>query len=709
MLRNRPAAFMCLLFSAGIAVGLFFGVKAFAASLFATLLCFAVRRFPRKQSALPLLVSASLLIGTGYSTAYKLLASPPAPQSDTTYSFTAAVTSTTVYTDGVRTELTVQDKSCPFDGYSFYMYSDTAERAVCDVVKVYGTVKESSIFAKSNGVYYVAYGKCVLLDGVEPSGAVFAVARFRQRIGDVADKCFKGDAAGFYRALIVGDRSGVDTEVNASFSRSGILHILAVSGQHFSILIIGFYRLIMRLFGRKKLCSAVAIAAAVAYALFTGLSPSVLRAAFMCCAVFAGNIFKAKTDSLINLSLALTVLVLIQPYAIVNTGLLLSFVSTAGIILSLHQLDKYYDNHRVKPLFRWFLTPATLSVSATLFCMPIFLWCFDFVSIASPITNVLADVLVAPTMLVGIVAMLFRFGFLSRIAELLFKLLLFISDTVGGFKLSCISLHTPYIWLLIVPTSVIAVLYLFFRFKKGMGVLAVSAAASVLISLCCHGALIYGYDKAPLLYVNDGSAGGYVLYSDGESFVFVDGGGSKSAVDGIMRSGCSYADVYVITRCTDDAYKRLKSTLPYIPADTICLPEDGGVTGKSIAAYCKKRGSKVVTYDPTAGLAAAGVYIYGSDSGAVLVTCGTVAVFGSGEGLLRGVDGTCDTLVVTRAFAKSDCDANCLPIDCKSFYADKSAIKFAADVNVGGEVYQYGGELCLRLGKNGAYEVDINE
>lgn len=708
MLRNRPAAFMCLMFSAGIAVGLFFGVKAFAASLIAVVLCFAMRRLLRMQSTLPLLVAASVLVGTGYAVAYRLIFSPPTPQSDTVYSFTAAVTSTTVYTDGVRTELVVQDGSSPFDGYSIYMYSDTAELKVCDVVRVHGAVAGSSAFAKSNGVYYIFYGKCVPLDGAKPSGAVFTVARFRQRIGAVADKCFKGEAAGFYRALIVGDRSGVGTEVNASFSRSGILHILSVSGQHFSILIIGFYRLIMRLFGRKRLCSAVAIAAAVAYAVFTGLSPSVLRAAFMCCAVFAGNIFKARTDSMINLSLALTVLVLIQPYAIVNTGLLLSFVSTAGIILSLHQLDKYCDNHRVKPMFRWFRTPATLSVSATLFCMPIFLWCFDFVSIASPITNVLADALVGPTMLAGIVAMLFRFGFLSRIAELLFKLLLFISDTVGGFKLSCISLHTPYIWLLIIPTVMIAVLYLFFRFKKGIGALAFSAAASVVISLCCYGALIYGYAKAPLLYVNDSADGGYVLYSDGESFVFVDGGGSNGAVDGIMRNGCTYTDVYVITQCTDDAYRRLKSTLPYIPADTVCLPEGGG-TGESIAAYCEKRGSKVVRYDPSAGLSAGGICIYGSNSGAVLVTCGTVAVFGNGDGLLHGIGGACDTLVVTRAFANSDCNANSLPIDCTSFYADKSAVKFAADVNIGGEVYQYGGELCLRLGKGGAYEVDINE
>lgn len=709
MLRNRPAALMCLLFSAGIAVGLFFGVKAFAASLIAAVLCFALRRFMRVQGTVPLLVAASLLVGSGYAVAYRLLASPPTPQSNVSYSFKAAVTSISVYTDGVRTELTVQDDSSPFDGHGVYMYSDTAELKVCDVVSVYGTVKDSSIFAKSNGVDYVAYGTYVPLDGVEPDGALFAVARFRQRIGAVADKCFRGDAAGFYRALIVGDRSGVGTEVNASFSRSGILHVLAVSGQHFSILIIGFYRLLMRLFGWKRLCSAIAIAAALAYALFTGLSPSVARAAFMCCAVFAGNIFKARTDSLITLSLALTVLVLIQPYAIVNTGLLLSFVSTAGIILSLHQLDKYYDNHTVKPVLRWFLTPATLTVSATLFCMPIFLWCFDFVSIASPITNVLADALVGPTMLVGIAAMLFRFGFLARIAELMFKLLLFISDAVGGFKLSCISLHTPYIWLLIIPTAVLCVLYLFFRFKKGIGALAVSTAVSIVISLCCHGAMLYGHGKAPLLYVNDGADGGYVLYSDGESFVFIDGGGSKGAVDGIMKNGCTYTDVYVIAQCTDDAYRRLKSTLPYIPADTVCLPEGGGTVGEGIAAYCEKRGVEVVTYNPTAGLAAADIYIYGSDSGAVLVTCGTVAVFGNGEGLLRGIDGACDTLVITRAFAKSDGNANCLPQECKSLYADKSALGFAADVEVGGAVYKYGGDICLRLGKGGAYEVDIDE
>lgn len=705
MLRNRPAAFMCLLFSAGIAVGLFFGVKAFAVSLALLLLYVALKRFLHIRRVLPLLALAALLVGTGYAAAYRLLASPPTPKSGTTYSFTAAVRDVSVYSDGVRTELEVQDKACPFDGYSFYMYSDTAELSVCDVVAVNAGMRESSVLAKSNGVYYSAYGTCTPIEGAEPSGAFYSVARFRQRVGNVADKCFEGDAAGFYRALIVGDRSGVSTEINASFSRSGILHVLAVSGQHFSIIIIGLYRFIMRLFGRKRLCSILAAVAALAYAVFTGLSPSVLRAAFMCCAVFAGNIFKARTDSLINLFLALVFLVAVQPYAIFNTGLLLSFVSTAGIILALYRLDRFYETHNIKSMFRWVLTPAALSVSATLFCMPIFLWCFDFVSIASPITNVLADALVGPTMLVGMVAMLFRFGFLSRIAELLFKLLLFISDTVGGFKLSCISLHTPYIWLLIVPTAVIAVLYSAFNLKKGMRTLAVSAAASILISLSCYGAMLFGYAKAPLLYVNDSGASTYALFSNGKYFIFIDGNGDESAVDNIAENGCSYVDTYVITECTEEAYRRIKSTLPYVPAETVCLPNDDGYINKKIADYCIERGCRLVIYDPASGVVVNDLCVYGSERGALLITytgrSGTLAVFGSGDGLSRCVADGCDALVVTRAFADGAYDLDCLPLTCDRLYSSKHAEKCIADVTSSGGVYQYNVEIRLRLrGRN---------
>lgn len=724
MLRNRPAAFLCLIFSAGMAAGLFLKYWAIAVFVVPFAVLFICKKGFRKRFILLLLTFAALLCGTVYAVLHTAFTKPPTPESNKDYCFTAAVKSVSVYSDSIRAELDIQDESCVLNGHSAYMYLSSCTLEPCDVVKVYASVTESSVRAKSNGVDYVAYGRYELQADKRPEGWYYSIIAFRQKVGNRIEATFNGEAAGFYRALITGDRSKVSLEVNASFSRSGILHILAVSGQHFSIIIIGLYRFLMAVFKHKKACSGIALGAALLYTLFTGFSPSVTRAAFMCCAIFSANIFKEKSDSLINLSAVLVILLLYRPYSIINPSLLLSFIATVGIILTLDQLDRFYSKSKVKKAFKWLITPAALSVSTSLFCMPVYLLGFDYVSLCAPITNIFANALVGPAMVCAIAALPFDMigiGFIAEIGELLFEIIRYISDTAAGFRFSCISLHTPHIWLLVLPSIATAIAYAALYVRKGLKVLVLSAVSMVLICLCCHGFMLNGYKNAPLLYISDSVRDCYAFYADNESFVLIDGGGNSGAANGAMINGCTHLSDYVVTDCTDSALLRLKKTLPYTPAETVYIPESNSDTAAEIIDYCKSNGCEIKLYSKSKGLFLADICVYGGNSeeteSAFLikgaVESGTVAVFGRGEGITKDVWEGCDTLVITRACTNSPCDPNLLPLSCNKAYVyknDKSFLtSYIKNTETANEIKPYSNSLLLRFGNTEVYEVKADE
>ncbi len=723
MLRNRPAALICLIFVTGMAAGLFLKYPALIAAAAALVPLLIAARLCRKRVRKAAIAALILAFGCLYAALYAYLDLPPRAESGVLYSFTAAVKNVSVYESGTRAELKISDGDSPFDGRTAYMYVEEGTLRPCDVISVRASLKENGIRAKSSGVDYTAYGSFTRAYGAAPKGAELALAALRRRVGDAAERTFGGDAAGFYRALITGDRSAVGTETSASFSRSGILHILAVSGLHFSIVIMGLYRLLLAVIRRKRLCTALASAAALIYAAFTGFTPSVLRAAFMCLAVFASGFFKGRSDPLINLSAALAVLVAVRPYSIANTSLLMSFLATAGIILAANRLDAFYDEKNVKRPLRWLITPAVLSISASLFCMPVYLLSFDFVSLCSPVVNVLASALAAPMLLLAFAAIPLKavgLGLAARGCEWMFGALRFVSDAVSGFEFSCVSLHTPHIRLVLIPSLTAAASLLAFRVKRGFLVVLGSAAATAAIAVGCVLSVTAGFKDAPLLYLHDSADSFYVFYNDGKDAVLIDGGGAGSAADGATLNGCAYLDAYVVNDCTEDALLRLQRTLPYVPAKTVYLQNGGDMT-EVIRAFCENRGCKTELYDNTRGLLTAGLEIYGGKTelpkSPLLVLAGdkdrTLVVYGSGDGIDVPLWDRCSTLVVSRACTECPFDLGLLPDRFESLYIygyDKSFMTgYFEGYEMADGIHKYTGKLALRLGTDGVYEVNTDE
>ena len=139
----------------------------------------------------------------------------------------------------------------------------------------------------------------------------------------------------FVVALLLGDSSLIDKATRQEFSAAGVAHVLALSGLHvgFIALIIWWLLFPLDYMRMKKARLMITLMAIAGFALFTGLSSSVVRATVMIGFVFASLIFYRRSVSLNALAMAALVILLFTPSALYSVGFQLSFLTVAAVLL----------------------------------------------------------------------------------------------------------------------------------------------------------------------------------------------------------------------------------------------------------------------------------------------------------------------------------------------------------------------------------------
>ncbi len=146
---------------------------------------------------------------------------------------------------------------------------------------------------------------------------------------------FQNEELSVISALLLGYKDLLDRETIMIYSSSGAMHVLAVSGLHVGIiyLLLNSLFLFFEKFKYGKYLKAVFLILSLwAYALLTGLSPSVLRAATMFSFIIIGSALKRETNIYNTLAASAFVLLLYNPYILLQVGFQLSYAAVLGIV-----------------------------------------------------------------------------------------------------------------------------------------------------------------------------------------------------------------------------------------------------------------------------------------------------------------------------------------------------------------------------------------
>jgi competence protein ComEC len=183
-----------------------------------------------------------------------------------------------------------------------------------------GTVK--------SGALVEVLARATAVDEAMGAARAFARRAIRDAVGRWSDQ-----SAAIVAAIVIGDRAGLDDDVQRRLQEAGTYHVIAISGGNIAILaglLLGGFRLAGWL-GRTAMLSS--IAALLAYARFVGGGASVDRATLMAVVYFGARAVDHRSSPLNTLALVAAVLVATDPLAVTDAAFLLTFGATLAILV----------------------------------------------------------------------------------------------------------------------------------------------------------------------------------------------------------------------------------------------------------------------------------------------------------------------------------------------------------------------------------------
>ncbi|MGN1318317.1 MAG: ComEC/Rec2 family competence protein, partial [Lachnospirales bacterium] len=231
------------------------------------------------------------------------------------------------------------------------------------------------------------------------------------------------DEATVLTSIILGDRSELDTETYNIFKTGGVSHIVAISGLHISIISLMIMWLLKRL--SIKLAYIITILFLVLYAIFSGLSPSVIRAVTMTGFLIIISFMGRKYDILSSVSLACIIMLSYNCYYIYNIGFCYSFACVFSIGLMIEIFNKY-KIHKI-------LQTILISFAANIASKPITVYSFYYVYLWDILSNILIVPFMSIFIIIGIISNIISI-FSIPLAKMIVKI---DSYLISAYKFIC--------------------------------------------------------------------------------------------------------------------------------------------------------------------------------------------------------------------------------------------------------------------------------
>lgn len=201
------------------------------------------------------------------------------------------------------------------------------------------------------------------------------------------DTAFSPECASVLKGVLLGDKSDLSDETEKNFRNSGLSHVLAVSGLHLTMITMLLGMLLRK--APRIIKIPILALVVIGFAFVTGLPASVVRAATMLLILYIGDLIYAEADGLTSLSAAVLLLFAFNPNCIYDTGFVLSFSASLGIILLYNSLKSLFP----ESVPDYFKDCISVSLSAQIGTLPFLVLSFGQLTTMSVISNLLVGLL----------------------------------------------------------------------------------------------------------------------------------------------------------------------------------------------------------------------------------------------------------------------------------------------------------------------------
>lgn len=288
----------------------------------------------------------------------------------------------------------------------------------------------------------------------------------RNRIIENVNTIFPEETKGIFLGILLGYTDLLPEEVKQNFSDSSLSHLLAVSGMHVAYIVLGVTFLLQKMKISKKARKILTCLFLIFYLYLTNFTASVTRAVIMNIISIMQFNFYRKQDTPTTISISLLLILINNPYSILNIGFLLSYAGTIGIIVFLDKIKNilhHTDKSKTKKIIEYFKNIVLVTISAQIMILPITIYYFNTISFTFLVSNLVAGILIGPITILGLIIILISFinipivCIIGKVYNILLISLLNTTNFISKISLSKVYVKTPSILMCIVYYVVVVI------------------------------------------------------------------------------------------------------------------------------------------------------------------------------------------------------------------------------------------------------------
>lgn len=262
-------------------------------------------------------------------------------------------------------------------------------------------------FLKKDNIFYeIKQPKIVFLQKYQGNYIKEKLFIFKKKIIQQIKKILPEPESSLLAGILIGAKEDMGKELLEEFRKTGIIHIVVLSGFNLTILA-QFIMIILSVFGRK-VSAIFGSLSIILFAIMTGASATIVRASLMALLVILARVLGRSSEAVRLLFLAGFIMLIFNPMLLLyDASFQLSFLATLGLLVLSPKIEDFikYGNFKIFNLKE--ILGATLSTQ--IFVFPLLLYLMGEISIISPLVNILILILVPFSMLLGIVTIAISF------------------------------------------------------------------------------------------------------------------------------------------------------------------------------------------------------------------------------------------------------------------------------------------------------------
>lgn len=358
--------------------------------------------------------------------------------------------------------------------------------------KLYST---NSNLLLSDGIYFRTYiDDNFNIEGVgEKHFSLYSFAvEARKAIISSLNELLPSDYSSMCGAVLLGDKLSLPRNVLNSFTNTGSSFLIVVSGMHMAVIAsVGLF--LIKKFTRNKIIHLIAVSFfVISFMAVTGFAPSVVRSGIMIIIYYSAAVFLRTSDAVNSLGIVALFLLLPNPYAVGDVGLVLSFSATLGIILwSGKMYGCIISKLELKSkLLKALLRLVTASLSASVWVVPFSAIYFGRVSPLVLFVSVLVTFAVEGLIVCSLFAsLIYLVPFVSYLAYpfalvcgLLSKYIIFVVGLFADIPYSSVNSDKPYFYVWIVVSIILVIIGYLIKVRGRYVAIAVALSFLTLVT-----------------------------------------------------------------------------------------------------------------------------------------------------------------------------------------------------------------------------------